>query len=419
MDAMSTTSPADPTDSAALPEGLRRGDDDYRRAVLAMLAAGLATFNALYCTQAMLPTLTTELGITPTQSALTVSATTGALALAIVPASILSERFGRGRVLVSSVIAAVALGALLPFAPGIWWLIAGRGLQGALLAGVPAVAMTWLSEELHPEHLPRAMGIYVAGTSLGGLIGRIVPAGVLEFASWRWALGADALVAALFVLVILRTLPAQRRFTRKELHVRSEFAAMAGHWHNPRLAALFVTAFLVMGVFVSFYNYLGFRMIDRFGLSEALVGALFVLYLSGTWSSARAGAWASRFGPGKVLVAMVLVALAGIGMAVSGNLAVTVLGTLMFTAAFFAVHSTASGWIGRLATADRAEASSMYLFCYYLGSSLVGWFSGTILVRAGWSGLIVWLLVLLAVQLLIAVALTWDRIRRHAARRRG
>ena len=61
----------------------------------------------------------------------------------------------------------------------------------------------------------------------------------------------------------------------------------------------------------------------------------------------------------------------------------------------------------------------MYLFCYYLGSSLVGWFSGTVLVRAGWSGLIVWLLALLVIQLLIAVALTWDRIRRHTERRRG
>ncbi|MCK7676267.1 MFS transporter [Corynebacterium pygosceleis] len=413
-----TSSAADNASTADLPEGLRRGDPDYRRAVLAMLAAGLASFNALYCTQAMLPTLTTELGVTPTQSALTVSATTGALALAIVPASILSERFGRGRVLVASVIAAVALGALLPLAPGIWWLIAGRGLQGALLAGVPAVAMTWLAEELHPDHLSRAMGVYVAGTSLGGLIGRIVPAGVLEFASWRWALGADALVATVFVVVILRMLPAQRRFTRKELHVRSEFTAMVGHWRDPRLAALFITAFLVMGVFVSFYNYLGFRMIDRFGLSEGLVGALFILYLSGTWSSARAGAWASRFGPGRVLVVMILTALAGIALTVSGNLAVTVLGTLLFTAAFFAVHSTASGWIGRLATSDRAEASSMYLFCYYLGSSLVGWFSGLILVRHSWTGLIVWLLAVLGVQLLIAVALTRDRIRRHAARGR-
>jgi YNFM family putative membrane transporter len=36
-------------------------------------------------------------------------------------------------------------------------------------------------------------------------------------------------------------------------------------------------------------------------------------------------------------------------------------------------------------------ASAIYLFCYYLGSSVVGWFSGVVWAHAGWGGL-VWLL---------------------------
>ena len=42
-------------------------------------------------------------------------------------------------------------------------------------------------------------------------------------------------------------------------------------------------------------------------------------------------------------------------------------------AAFFAAHAIASSWVGKLATHDRAEASSTYLLCYYAGSSLLGW----------------------------------------------
>ncbi|WP_293955378.1 MFS transporter, partial [uncultured Corynebacterium sp.] len=125
-------------------QGIERGSRSYLRAVLAMLAAGLATFNSLYCTQALLPTMTAELGITPFESALTVSAATGMLALCIVPASILSEKFGRGKVLIISLILAAVIGLIIPFAPSITTLIALRGLQGALLAGAPAVAMTWL-----------------------------------------------------------------------------------------------------------------------------------------------------------------------------------------------------------------------------------------------------------------------------------
>lgn len=81
-----------------------------------MLAVGLAVFNALYATQAMLPMLTADLEVSPTAAALTVSAATGALAVCIVPASILSERYGRGRVLIISALAATAVGLLLPLA---------------------------------------------------------------------------------------------------------------------------------------------------------------------------------------------------------------------------------------------------------------------------------------------------------------
>jgi len=91
-------------------EGIRKGTAEYKRASIALLFAGLAIFNSLYATQALLPTLTDELGMTEGEAALTVSATTGGLALCVVPASILSERFGRGRVLVISALLATTLG---------------------------------------------------------------------------------------------------------------------------------------------------------------------------------------------------------------------------------------------------------------------------------------------------------------------
>ena len=63
---------------------MQKGSLEYRRATWAMLAFGLAIFNALYATQALLPTLTTELAVSPSTAALTVSAATGALALCAV-----------------------------------------------------------------------------------------------------------------------------------------------------------------------------------------------------------------------------------------------------------------------------------------------------------------------------------------------
>ncbi len=394
-------------DDGHMSPGLTRTDRNYRRAVLAMLAAGLATFNALYATQALLPTLVEDLGITPTEAALTVSATTGLLAVCIVPMSILSERFGRGRLLIISALTATALGLLLPLAPDAPTLIALRALQGIAIAGVPAVAMTWLSEELDPADLGRAMGIYVAGTTVGGLTGRLIPAGLLEIVDWRAALVVSSLVALGMAVLMTVLLPRQRRFTPKRIGLRTELAAMLEHLRNPRLVGLFVIAFVGMGVFVSLYNFFGFRMIDHFGLSPALVGLVFLMYLSGTWSSARAGALTDKYGRGRVLIAGAALMFLGLLATMSGWLPGALTGLFLFTASFFAMHSTASSWIGLAATSHRAEASSMYLFSYYAGSSLVGAATGVVFALTSWSGFILVLAALLL--LVVATALVLGR----------
>ena len=344
---------------------MRKGSAEYRRATIAMLFVGLAIFSSLYLTQALLPTLTDTLHTTPSTAALTVSAATGALAVCVVPASILSEKFGRGRVLIISAVAATALGVVVAFSRSIEQMIALRALQGVLLAGTPAVAMTWLSEELHDEDLPGAMGLYIAGNTVGGLMGRLIPSFVLEVASWRWAIAVSATVSLALALGAWALLPEQRNFVPKEsIRPGQEFWSVVGHLKNPRLVGLAVTAFLGMGVFVSMYNFFGFRAINQFGLPPALAGLTFVMYLSGTWSSARAGTFVNHHGRGRVVVAGAVLMLVGALIGASSNLWVTLLGLLIFTASFFAMHSTASGWVGQIAEHDRAEASSLYVFSY-------------------------------------------------------
>ena len=371
-----------------------------------MLLVGLAIFSSLYATQALLPTLTREMGIDPSTAALTVSAATGALAVCVVPASILSEKFGRGRVLVISALAATALGLTLPLAQSIEQLVVLRSLQGALLAGTPAVAMAWLSEELDERDLAGAMGLYIAGTSVGGLTGRLIPAFMLEVTGWRWALATSAAVSLALAVATAILLPEQRNFRPKaSIRPGAEVRAVAGHLRNPRLVGLVATAFIAMGVFVSMYNFFGFRAINDFGLAPSLAGLTYVMYLSGTWSSARAGSFVSHFGRGRVVLAAAVLMLTGALIGSSGNLIVTLVGLLLFTASFFALHSTASGWVGLIAEKDRAEASSLYVFCYYMGSSLLGAATGQAFEALPWAGFVAVLAAMLGALIAIAVAL--------------
>jgi MFS family permease len=159
-----------------------------RRVSLGLFAAGLATFALLYTPQPLLPLLARGFGASPAAASLAMSAGTGALALAIIPVSSLSEARGRRAVMTASLLAAAGLGLLAPLAASLPVLVGIRVLQGFALAGVPATAMAYLAEEVDQSHLGRAMGRYIAGTTIGGLSGRGV-LGARRVARGRGVLG--------------------------------------------------------------------------------------------------------------------------------------------------------------------------------------------------------------------------------------
>ncbi|MFC9788723.1 MFS transporter [Rhodococcus sp. NPDC127528] len=403
------------TATAARSEPYRRGSAGYTRITLALFAAGLATFVSMYSAQALLPALSEDFRVGPASAALAVSATTGVLALLIVPASVLSERFGRTRVMVFSAAASCAIGLLLPLSSSMGVLVAGRALQGATLAGIPAVAMAYLAEEVYHGDLGAAMGRYVAGTTIGGLVGRLVPSAVLDISDWRWAMAVASTLALLFAIVMTRTMPPSRHFRPQPVRPRVVLANLAGHLRNPALRVLFGLGFILMGGFVSAYNFLGFRLVDApFGLPEAAVGLVFLMYLAGTVTSSVAGRVTDRLGRRWVLLAAVVVTAAGLVCTLSVRLPLVLAGMLLFTGGFFAAHSVASGWVGVLATAHRAEASALYLFSYYLGSSVAGAGAGVAYAAGGWPGTVAYIGVLMLVGL--GLALTMTRVGRTPVR---
>ncbi|WP_305093982.1 MFS transporter [Prescottella sp. R16] len=387
---------------------VERGSRRYRAITVALFAAGLTTFVSMYSAQALLPALTDDFAVPPGVAALAVSVTTGLVALAIVPASVLSERFGRTRVMVVSATVSSVVGVLAPLSPNMAVLLTARALQGIALAGIPAVAMAYLAEEVHGRDLGSAMGRYIAGTTIGGLLGRLVPAAVLDVASWRWAMEVAALTALALAVVMTRTLPASHRFRPQRVHPRIVVANIAAHVREPALCTLFALGFLLMGGFVSAYNFLGFRLLAApFSLPAAAVGLVFLLYLAGTWTSTAAGSAADRFGRPRVLLGAIVVMAVGLMVTLIPVLPVVLVGMLLFTGGFFAAHAVASGWVGLLATEHRAEASSMYLFAYYLGSSIAGACAGLAYAAGGWPATVVFV-----GALLVAAAASAATLRR-------
>jgi YNFM family putative membrane transporter len=120
------------------------------RTVLALFSGGFATFALLYCVQPMMPLLSHEFAINAAQSSLILSVSTAMLAIGLLITGPISDRIGRKPVMVARCCAPpwhhrqrgdAELGAG-----------AGqRALVGLSLSGLAAVAMTYLSEEIHPS----------------------------------------------------------------------------------------------------------------------------------------------------------------------------------------------------------------------------------------------------------------------------
>ena len=145
--------------------------------------------------------------------------------------------------------------------------------------------------------------------------------------------------------------------------------------------------FLLMGCFVSLYNYLGYRlMAPPYDLRPSVLGLVFSLYVVGMWSSAWVGRLADRFGRRNVLWVMVLLMGIGLALTLASHLLPMMLGIALFTFGFFGGHSVASSWVGRRTLRAKALASAFYLTAYYLGSSLLGSCSGLMWRFDGWVG---------------------------------
>ncbi|MGX6743219.1 MFS transporter [Streptomyces xantholiticus] len=415
MSSASTKAPTTVGAAPSSPELLSPSAAGYRRMSFALFAAGMATFALLYSTQALLPAVSTDFGVTAGTASWTVSAATGALALCVLSMSALSERYGRTTVMNASLAVAVVVGLLVPLAPNVESLVALRALQGAALAGLPASAMAFLAEEVRPKALVGAIGLFVAGNSIGGMSGRIVSGWVAQAFGWRAGLAAVGVMALLCALVFRALLPQARHFTPGTLNPRILARTVRGHLADPLLLRLYGIGALFMTVFGAVYTVIGYRLVEApFSLPQGVIGSIFLVYLVGTASSAAAGKLVARLGRRGALYLAVTTTAAGLLLSLADTLTAVLLGLVLITAGFFAGHAVASSAVSRTAKTGRAQASALYQSAYYLGSSAGGTLGAVAFHAGGWGGTV--LLGLLAVLGVVSITLYGTHAARTQAR---
>lgn len=385
---------------------IRHGTPAFRRANLALFAAGFATFGLLYCVQPLMPEFSSDYGVSEAGAALSLSLSTGVLAFAMLFMGGVSDAWGRKSVMVVSLLASSLLVLASALVPDWYALLGLRMLLGLTLSGVPVVAMTYLGEEVHAESIGLGMGLYISGNAVGGMSGRLIAGVLADFFGWRVGMGVVGVIGLLAALLFWRGLPPSRHFIARPLRWRSLAGRFADLFRDRGLPWLFAEGFLLLGAFVTVYNYLGYRLLaPPYNLSQAVVGLVFGIYLVGTFSSAWMGHLAGKIGRRKVLWTAFALMLAGVLLTLATPLWLVVPGIVAITFGFFGGHSIVASWVGRRAGAAKAQASSTYLFAYYMGSSIAGAGGGLFYAAHGWNGVAAFTGALVLAGLLIALGL--------------
>jgi len=367
---------------------IARGTRQYWYTIAMLFLGSLVSYSVMYSVQPLIPIFSREFNLTPSVASLAMSATTGGVGLTMLVIAKLSNRLDRKMTMLISLLGAVGLTGAIAVSKDFNVIVVCRALLGVLVAGFPAAAMAYITEEFEPGAVGLVIGIYISGSSIGGLTGRFLVSMLTDLLSWQNALLCVA-AAGLAICGLLQTnLPKSKQFF-PQAQQRQEAGSLLDNLHNTQLLRLYLAAFLVMGAFSAVYNFIGYPLMNPpYNLSQTVIGSVFSLYLVGTFSSAFMGGLADRYGNGEILCLSIGIMLAGGLLTLAGNLIVKIIGLAVFTYGFFGSHSTACSWVGKLGPRDKGQASSLYFVFYYLGGSAFGTVGGICLHAYNWPGVV-------------------------------
>ncbi|KQS69402.1 MFS transporter [Modestobacter sp. Leaf380] len=395
-----------------LPEGHRAGERGLHRASLAVFLAGVATFAMLYEPQALLPELARAFDVTPAGSTLSISVATVALAIGLLVLGPLSDRRGRTTILQVSLASAAVLAVAIALSPSWELLLVLRGVQGFALAGLSAVGVAYLREELHGSVSSRAIGLFIAGNAIGGLTGRLLGGFLTDLGGWRLALGGVAALGVACAVAVRVLLPAPRRFVPVDRQ-GSLLRSLGSAFTDPALLMLYGMAACLMAAFVAVYNAGTFRLeSEPYLLSPSIASLVFLAYLLGSASSPTAGWLADRLSRRLVVPVSIVVMGGGVALTLLAPLWCFVLGLCVLTVGFFSAHAVGSGWVAARASLGGrpvGQAASLYSFWYYVGSSVGGTLAGRAWQGSGWPAVALLAGGLTLATLLLALALVRTR----------
>jgi len=384
---------------------------DPRR--LAVALVGFCAFLQLYTPQSLLPLFTAEFGAGHAAVSLTVSAATLAVAIVAPFAGALADRIGRRKMIIAAIFILVLPTAAIATARTLDEILVWRFLQGLLLPPIFAVAVAYIGEEWPPIEVSSVLGVYTAGSALGGFMGRLISGFAADHIGWRGAYLVLAGIELVAALVVMRYLPPERRFVPMS-GLANALRTMGRHLTNPRILVTFGIGFAILFTFVALFTYVSFHLADPpYSLSSAGLGLIFVVYLFGVIVTPWTGRLMLRMGRRKLAVLAIAVWCVSVALTLAQSLPLILAGLALAAACGFVCQTLSQGFLATIATAGRSSAIGLYVTIYYIGGSAGALLPAPAYAAFGWPGCVVLVIGVLAVMA-VAVMTVWGSDRPRA-----
>ncbi len=369
---------------------------------LAVGAISFLTLVDLFAAQAILPSLAKAYRVSPATMGFAVNACTIGMAAAGLAVALAGHRIERRAGIVASLLLLSIPTALLALQPGIGTFTALRIAQGVCMSSAFTLTVAYLAEQSSAEQAAGAIAAYVSGNVASNLIGRLASAAVADhfgLAANFLVLAALNLAGAALVLVAFGMTPANSSASNG----MRKASAWIGHLGNPPLAATFAIGFLILFAFIGVFTYVNFVLTQApLSLSAMSLGLVYLVFLPALVLTPFAGRFAGALGPNAALRLAFAAAVAGLPLLLAPSLTAVLAGLALVSLGTFAAQAIATGFVSRLAKAERAAASGIYLGAYYLGGLAGSIVLGRLFEAAGWSVCVV----AVGISLLLALVLT-------------
>lgn len=386
-------------------EKANQGSSRFRYIKLCIFFSGLSVFAQLYLFQPMLPMAAEQFGVSVGDTSLLVSSSTIGMALGLLFFAFKADSYPRKGLMVFSLISSAVLTIISTWIPSLSLLIAIGVLKGFVVSGVSAVALAYLTEEVNALAVPAAISMYLSGNTIGGMSGRIMATLFAGEFGWRNAVLFIGIESFILGAVFWKLFPESRFFNPQKTDYHLKVKQMKFFLTNPYMLRLYCTAALLMGVFVSVYNYLTFRLEAKpFSLSHFIIAFIFLMYIFGVFGTMIVGRLSKRFPMNDILKGSILFMLTGAALLLSENIYILIFGLGLFTLSFFAAHTMASQMTALYAKRGKSSATSIYWLFYYFGSSILGSGTGYLLHAYSWNIFIGILIIAVIIALLLATA---------------